>query len=200
MTLKLSLSRPTTVPVELNYKVTGGSATPGSDFHPAEGLLAIPAGVTEASLTVEIIGDEDVEPDETFTVELKKPANATLARARATVTIRNDDKGPPLPRISIEPVSLPEGNTGKTPFKFPLTLSAAAAKPVSVGYTTLDHTAHAGEDFQAAAGTVTFPAGSTTATLVVAVGGDTRWEPDEVFEVRLSAPVGARLRARWPSA
>ncbi|WP_459986789.1 hypothetical protein, partial [Nocardioides sp. AN3] len=46
-----------------------------------------------------ITGDTTVEPDETFTVTLTSPTNATIATGTGTVTIRNDDSstsGPPI--------------------------------------------------------------------------------------------------------
>src|SRR5262249_55085613 len=51
-----------------------------------------------------------------------------------------------------------------------------------------DGTAKGGSDFTAASGTVTIPAGQTSATFAVAVLGDGVIEPDETFNVTLSNP------------
>jgi hypothetical protein len=75
----------------------------------------------------------------------------------------------------------------------PSTLSAASSSPVSVHYATGSNTATSGSDFIATAGTLTFPAGATSAFVSVTVNSDTTVEPDELFSVTLSAPSGATL-------
>ena len=40
-----------------------------------------------------VVGDQSVEPDETFFVDLSNPANATISDGRGAATIRNDDTG-----------------------------------------------------------------------------------------------------------
>ncbi len=102
----------------------------------------------------------------------------------------------PTPTVSVGNVTQAEGNTGTTTFAFPVTLSAAAATPVTVQYATADGTATvADDDYVAAAGTLTIPAGSTTGTIDVTVVGDTKFEADETFTVTLSSPAGATLAA-----
>ncbi|MFM8892603.1 MAG: glycoside hydrolase family 18 protein, partial [Planctomycetia bacterium] len=46
---------------------------------------------TSAQVTVPVLGDATVESDETFSLVLSAPQNATLAQASASATIRNDD-------------------------------------------------------------------------------------------------------------
>lgn len=102
--------------------------------------------------------------------------------------------GGSTPTLSINDVSLAEGNAGQTAFVFTVSLSAAApAGGVSVNYATADGTATAGSDYTAASGTLTIPEGSTTATLTVQVNGDTDSEPDETFFVNLSDATGASI-------
>lgn len=55
-------------------------------------------------------------------------------------------------------------------------------------YTTVDETAVAGEDYEAASGTLTFAPGETEKTIEVAVHDDTEIEADETFLVELSNP------------
>ena len=56
-----------------------------------------------------------------------------------------------------------------------------------------DRPATAGEDYVASSGTVTFAPGTTTASVLVPVNGDLKFESDEVFSLVLSAPVNATL-------
>ncbi|WP_162560690.1 Calx-beta domain-containing protein [Methylobacterium durans] len=81
---------------------------------------------------------------------------------------------------------------GTTSATFTVTLSAAAATPVSVDYTTLPGTADA-TDFTAAKGTLTFAPGETTKIVTVAVQGDATAEANETFQFALSAPRNADL-------
>jgi hypothetical protein len=115
-----------------------------------------------------------------------------------TFTVRTDDpayagSAPALPSISVSDASVTEGNSGSQTATVTVTLSAAAGVPVSVDYSTLNGSAIAGEDYQSVAGTLTFAAGETSKQLTFNVSGDTLVEPDEIFSVQLSNPVGAAI-------
>ncbi len=97
-----------------------------------------------------------------------------------------------LPTISINNVSLNEGNSGTTNFNFTVSLSAAGSQTVTVNYATADGTATAGSDYVAVGATaLTFTPGQTTQTVTVVVNGDTMNEPNETFFVNLSNPTNA---------
>ncbi len=98
-----------------------------------------------------------------------------------------------LPQISIDDVSVVEGDSGTTAAEFTLTLSAASSQPVTVNFATADGTATAGSDYEAATGTVTFAANETTKKIKVNVSGDTDVEPDEDFVVNLSGATNATI-------
>ena len=99
-----------------------------------------------------------------------------------------------LPTLSIDSVSVPEGNAGTTNAVFTVTLSSAIDRVVTVDFATANGTATAGSDYVAKSGTLTFPAGSAAAqTLTVLVNGDTDVEPNETFFVDLSSPVNATI-------
>ena len=98
-----------------------------------------------------------------------------------------------LPTLSIDDVSLNEGNAGTTTATFTASLSAASTSAVTVNYTTADATSAAGTDYVAASGTLTFAAGQTTKTVTVTINGDTTVEPNETFVVNLSAASGATI-------
>ena len=79
---------------------------------------------------------------------------------------------------------------------FTVSLSSAGAEPVMVRYATENGTAAAGSDYEAASGTLTFPAGSSPErTVTITVYDDVTAEPEETFTVRLSEPRGAALAA-----
>jgi Calx-beta domain len=102
--------------------------------------------------------------------------------------------GPGSPALlSIDDVTVAEGNAGSAAAVFTARLSQAGTLPVTVSYATANQSALAGSDYQAASGTLSFPAGTVTRTVAVNVLGDTAIEPDETFALNLSAPVGATL-------
>ncbi|HVW34079.1 MAG TPA: Calx-beta domain-containing protein [Acidimicrobiia bacterium] len=89
--------------------------------------------------------------------------------------------------------TLPEGDLDTKPFTFPVTLAVPSNLPASVNWSTSDGTAVAGQDYRAASGTITFAPGETQKIITVNVIGDFDREPDEWFNVNLSAPVNAQL-------
>ena len=186
----------------VDYATSSGTAD-GNDYSSAgPATLTFQPGQTSATITVRVFGDFTPEADETFFVNLSNPLLITngvaapghLSRTQATGTILNDDTT--SLSASIAGVSHAEGNSGTTLFTFPATLNAApaAGQFFTVDYQTTLAGSGAGfadgNDFQAAAGTLTFLAGSTTPTgpLTVVVFGDTKVEPNETFNVTLSNP------------
>jgi uncharacterized repeat protein (TIGR01451 family) len=87
----LTLSTAFDQPIQVTFATSNGTATAGSDYVAASGTMVFPPGTTTNAIAVSILGDIVIEPDETFYVNLTAPVNASLARARATGTILNDD-------------------------------------------------------------------------------------------------------------
>jgi hypothetical protein len=102
-------------------------------------------------------------------------------------------QGVPKPSVSVENVSLVEGNSGSQPVSFTVSLGQASPLRITVAYATANGTATAGTDYTAASGTVTFAPGETVETVDVPIVGDTTLEPDETFTLTLSNPVNATL-------
>ena len=105
-------------------------------------------------------------------------------------TITNDDT---QPTISINDVSVTEGNAGTTSAGFTVSLSNASSQTITVNYATADNTATAGSDYVAASGTLTFTPGQTSQPLSVTVNGDLLNEADVTFNVNLSAATNATI-------
>jgi hypothetical protein len=179
---------PTGQAVSVNYTTADGTATAGSDYQATSGTLTIPAGQTTGTITVLVNGDRLAEANETFTVNLSAPTNATIADGQGVGTIVDDE-----PRISIGDTTVTEGNTGSTSATFTVTLSAAYDVNVTVNYATANGSATAGSDYQAASGTLTIPAGQTSGTITVLVNGDRLAEANEAFAVNLSNAVNAGI-------
>ena len=193
VTFTVGLSQAAGSTVTVGYVTANGSATAGQDYTAASGTVIFTAGQTSQQVSVTVAGDTVIEADETLTVTLSAPSGATLGTAVSTVTITNDE----LPTVSISPVnvSVAEGNSGSKTVTFAVSLSQAAGSTVTVGYTTANGSATAGQDYTAASGTVTFAAGQTSQQVTVTVLGDAAAEADETFTVALSAPSGVSLAA-----
>ena len=83
-------------------------------------------------------GDLSDEANETFNLNLTSASNATIADNRGVVTIANDDVPP---TISINDVSVTEGNSGSKNVTFTVRLSVASGKTITVTYATAEGSA-----------------------------------------------------------
>jgi hypothetical protein len=188
-TFTVTLSAPSDQPVTVAYATADGSATAGSDYQAASGTLTFAPGETTGTITVLVNGDRLGEGFfEYFFVNLNGATNAIIADGHGWGTIHEDE-----PRISIGDATLTEGDTGTVNATFLVTLSEASPFDVTFQYATGDMTAAAGRDYTAASGTVTIPAGQTSATVTVAVKGDRLVEPTETFAAYLTAAPGATI-------
>jgi Big-like domain-containing protein/Calx-beta domain-containing protein len=191
-TFTVSLSPSSSQTVTVSYATASNTATAPSDYTSTSGTLTFAPGQTSLPITVSVNGDTLVEGNETYFVNLSSATNATMARAQGVGTIVDDDSAP-LPSLSINDVSIPEGNSGTANATFTVSLSAASGQSVTVNYATASGTATSGSDFTSTSGTLTFAAGTTTQTIQVPVIGDTRPEANETFTVNLWGAAGATI-------
>ena len=187
-TFTVTLSAASASTVTVNFATANGTAVSGSDYSAASGTLTFAPGSTRQTVTVPVIGDTLVEPNETFLVNLSNGVNATIADGQAVGTITNDDT-----TITIGNVSLVEGNSGTKNSVFVVTLSQASATTVTVNFATADGTGKASSDYVATSGTLVFAPGETSKTITVVVNGDVSSESDEDFFVTFSSPSNAAL-------
>ncbi|MHB8877335.1 MAG: Calx-beta domain-containing protein, partial [Myxococcaceae bacterium] len=97
------------------------------------------------------------------------------------------------PGLSIDDVTVTEGNAGLTNATFTVTLSPVSTEAVTVAFATTDVTATEQSDYAPAAGSFTFAPGAASETFTIAVNGDVLNEGDETFTVTLSSPVNAPI-------
>jgi hypothetical protein len=181
-------------PVTFQYETRDGTAVAGADYLPASGPLTFPPGEMSQTVTVTVLGDMEVEPDEYFYVDLLWADGAGIGDGEGVGTIRDHQGDEEPPVLSIDDVIVdPEGDSGTTPAVFTVSLSQASGQQVTVSYTTADGTAIAGADYQSTSGTVTFAPGEVSQPVTVPVIGDTLDEPDECFYVDLSEPANASI-------
>ena len=185
-TFTVSLNTASGLPVSVNYSMANGTAG-AADFTAGSGTLNFAAGVTTQTIVVPILEDTLDELNETFTVNLASPTNATIADSQGIGTILDNDAPPSL---TINDVTVNE-NAGTATFT--VTLSAVSSLPVSVAFSTSNGTATSGADYTAATGTLNFAAGVTTQTITVPILEDTLNEVNETFNVSLANPTNATI-------
>ncbi|MCY4574724.1 MAG: cadherin-like beta sandwich domain-containing protein, partial [Gemmatimonadetes bacterium] len=86
------LSEASSRQVTVAYATSGGTAASGTDFTAESGTLTFAGNETSKTVSVATTDDSSDESDETFTLTLSSPANATLGTATATGTIVDDDE------------------------------------------------------------------------------------------------------------
>src|SRR4051812_36477008 len=179
--------------VTFDIATADGTATQPSDYT-QKSLTAqtIPAGSSTYSFTVLVNGDTTPEINETFFVNVTNVTGTgvTVTDGQGQGTIVNDDAAP---NLTINDVSLNEGNAGTTTFTFTVSLSApAGGGGVTFDIATANGTATQPSDYtQKTLTSQTIPAGSSTYTFDVLVNGDTTPETDETFFVNVTNIVNA---------
>ena len=180
--------------VDFSVLGSGGDSADTADFGGAfpSGTVTFASGETTKALTIDVTGDDAVEPDEGFTVTLSNPSNGVaLDTDSALGSIRNDDTELSVSALDADQL---EGDSGTTPFTFTVTRIGDASGANTVDFSVLGAGGDAADadDFGGAfpSGTVTFASGETTRTLTIDVSGDDVVEPDEGFTVMLANPSG----------
>ena len=182
----VSLSTPSATPVVADWAVMHQSTNDG-DVKRKTGSVTIAPGDLVTTMQVVTYPDTTVEPDETYTVTLSNPVNATIAAAQAIGTVLNDDPGVGT-TVNVGDAATYEGNAGIRRLKFTVALSDPVANAVTVDYAVSGVTATGGSDVVTNHGRVTIAAGATTNTITVSVKGDAAVEPDEIFMLTLQDP------------
>ena len=193
-TFTVSLSGPAQgADVTFDIATANGTATTADNDYAAKSLTnqVIPAGQTSYTFTVNVNGDNNVESDEAFVVNVTNVLGASVSDGQGTATIQNDD----LPAISINDVSVTEGNSGTTNLDFTVSLSAPAPATVTFDIATADGTATTSDNDYVASSLTgqTIAAGQQTYHFFVTVNGDPGVEANETLFVNLTNVTGATV-------
>ena len=175
------------------YTTSDGTAlVSDNDYNDNDGSLTFDGTAGEMeTIMVSTIDDAKVELDEDFTVALGMislaPAGVSIGGMSQTGTIENNDQA----IVTISNVSLDEGDMDMTAFDFTVTLDKEVDAAVGLNFTTMDGTATLADmDYVTNSSMINpFTANGGTnqmRTITVQVNGDTEFEMDEDFIVRLS--------------
>ena len=186
----LSLSAPSSSTVTVDCATANGSASAPADYVAAGGTVTFNPGEVSKQIVVLVVGDIAVESNETYSVNLSNPTNATIAGAGFGLgTITDDDAR----TVTIGNNTFTEVDAGLMNVSFTVTLSASSGNTITVNYATADGSATAPSDYVSVSGTVTFNPGETTKTIIVQIAGDFVNEPNETYSVNLSNPTNATI-------
>ncbi|WP_287683508.1 MULTISPECIES: Calx-beta domain-containing protein, partial [unclassified Microcystis] len=177
----------TTNALTVNYTV-GGTATNGTDYTSIPTSVTFAANSATATVTVDPTADTTVESDETVALTLATGTGYTVGTPDAvTGTILNDDL--PSITLAVSPSSVTEDGTTNLIYTF--TRSGVTSNALTVNY-TLGGTATLNTDYTrtGTTNTVTFAAGSSTATVIVDPTADTTVENNETVALTLATGTG----------
>ncbi|MFM6407115.1 MAG: Calx-beta domain-containing protein, partial [Microcystis sp.] len=189
--------------ITLNYATADGTATTADNDYIAIATtpLTFNAGETSKAITVAVNGDNKVESNETFFVNLSNlnanGRNVTITDNQGQGTINNDDTNVTL---AVSPASVTEDGTTNLVYTFTRTgvTSNALTVNYNVGGTATfntDYTQTGAASFTATTGTVTFAVGLSTATVTIDPTADTIVEADETVILTLISGTGYTLDA-----
>ena len=187
--------------VTVDYATEDETATAGEDYEPQQGQLVFPPKVTEQTITVPIIDDDQWEPDETFFIQLMNPqcsggpvVELRPGMEKCTVTIIDDDEPGVLGFFETR-----EYTCSETCGKVELTVirKDGADGIVTVQYATNDgasgDAAQAGLDYISTSGTLVFANAELSQTISVDVIDTGVYDKSCKFSVVLTNPGGGAL-------
>ncbi|MFM6918386.1 MAG: hypothetical protein ACKPKT_12570, partial [Dolichospermum sp.] len=180
----------TTSALTVNYSIAGTAiandytgATPGTGK-----TITFAAGSSTATLSIDPTADTTVEPNETVTLTLATGTGYIVQTTTAVKgTITNDDTVRPKITLAINYSGISENSPNN--FIYTFTRTGATTNPLTVNY-NIAGTADANDYTGATPGTgktITFTAGSSTATLTLDPTADTTIEPNETISLQLVA-------------
>jgi hypothetical protein len=159
-------------------------------------------GTSAASPHAAAVGALQLHSDPALTPAQVKAAQMNTARPVGTLPATAVGKGLidakaavdlKLPPVKINDVSIVEGDSGNKDLRFSVSLGKQSGAQTSVKFATGGGNATAGTDYLAKTNNVSFPAGITSKPIRIPIVGDVAVEPNETFQVTLSAPKGLRI-------
>ena len=193
-TINVRLSAASGQTVTVNWSITGGTATAGSDFTGATaGTLTFIPVQTLATISLPVVNDATEEPDETVVFSLSAPSNATLAAPTThTATIIDDDVSISWGPMQINAFGQRQTNVAESigTVLVPVRLSRALSLPVSVNVKDTNRTtsATAGVDYVLNNTSVLISPPATEGFVSITILNDTLNEFDELLDLDLRSP------------
>jgi CSLREA domain-containing protein len=189
----VTLDNPLGGAVSVDFATANDTAVAPGDYSAASGTLSF-SGSSTRTISVAVVGDTTVEPDERFFVNLSNASGATISRGQGIGTILNDDQPPP-PAARIDDATVTEATDPDEEVlaRFRVQLDRPAPAAASLRVRTVSGSAQAGADFDANDFVLAFAAGERERFVEVFIRADATVEPTETFTIELSEPQGLTL-------
>uniref|UniRef100_A0A224YZS6 Solute carrier family 8 (Sodium/calcium exchanger) n=1 Tax=Rhipicephalus zambeziensis TaxID=60191 RepID=A0A224YZS6_9ACAR len=175
-------------PATCRVETIDGTALAGEDYMELRQMVMFQPGETQRRVTVQIVDDNQWEPDETFFLRLSLPATASdgaeVALGRKSVmeiTIIDDDQ-PGIFEFRRRGLLVRE-SVGTA--QVAVVRTKGADGTAYVHWRTRSQTAKDGEDFHGGEGKLVFEHGETLKNIDIPIVDDFEAEKDEHFEVEL---------------
>lgn len=197
LTFHVRLSSPYASLFTIAFKTVDGTAKSDAghqDYQPVEGVLLFEPGTTSQTVQVLVNGDDEIEPHETFSVELYAPSgpDVALGDALGTGRIRNDDNH----ELTVQDAVCHEGDFGESVLDFVVRMEPASEFVSTVYFATQDSSAANGTtsgDYLWRRGLLVFQPGETEHSVLIRVFGDLEPEPTEEVGLVLFTPHGPNV-------
>lgn len=186
-TFTVTLSHATGQDLEIDYATVPGTATEGADYQAASGTVVVPAGQSQATITVPVLDDAFYEFSENFSLSITGVSGGKGAFFESTspkATISNNDPA----RLYVDDLTVNEAaGTASVKIRCPdprqSTLSVFVR--TNVAGTGPNH-ASSPADFTSRSATLSLPPEANETYFDVKVADDYILESNETFEVLLS--------------
>ena len=185
----ITLTNGPQTPVTATAIVFSGTAGVPEDIQAISQPLTFNPGETTKTVTVPVVGDLIYEGSETFTLELRDVVGSSVADGVGVGTIVEND---PIPSLSVNDITIVEGDSGTKDAVFTVTLSGPSAFQVSFGFQIDSGTATENEDFQDVGGGESIGP-DLKRTITVPIIGDTITEGNETFFLNIGDPLNATI-------
>ncbi|MCT4575808.1 Calx-beta domain-containing protein [Donghicola sp.] len=207
---EVSLSKPATDAITLNYRTLSNSSAVDDDLSYSfasshnSGEVTFTAGETTAFVTVYTKYDYVDERDESFTLELyNAPENVGFAggvdRLRANGVILDDDGAGSNTMLVGSPNDIFEGASRSQTVPVEVHLSQPLDSKQSFFVSATELTATEGKDFRLVTKTISFEPGETTATVWIKTFRDKATETPETFSLDFEAKGTTQVNGVIPS-
>ena len=169
--------------IEISFQIEG-SASNHTDFTITESPIIIEKGKTSETITITVIDDEEVEPNETVIANITNATNAENIASPKTITILDNDS----PRVEWYTASQEVWENAGL-----ITIIANLDKPsfqnITVSYIV------SGSDHDLTPGTITVPKGLTSSNISFNILKEPACEADEYIQITITNAQNANIGA-----